>query len=361
MKKVLFSLTFILFSMLFLSCQRKESSENTSHSDSLKNVTLGDITDGEVDIIGDFDGDNITETGFALVYLEGAEQIQNSIVALSFPDSKIDTLFFEVAPQGYYEFVREGDLDGFAGDEITVYAQASLGDGNTAVVTTYTSREGKWQMLIDGFNTQNLPETISKNDLIFAENGEIIYYSYQTNEASGSEPALKSERTKANVIKADAQGDFDGDKLIETAKIKLKIKGDEQSSWTYTITFSNPKIKPFDVVSASDKIELINEGQLDNTKGDELSIKKATFNGGMLNPILALFSYHNGNWITATESIFVGGHLPDSLNLSKMIFKKGHQVFYHVYNPSWTLQVMEQAEADSVEKTNYSVQPLKVN
>jgi hypothetical protein len=129
---------------------------------------------------------------------------------------------------------------------------------------------------------------------------------------------------------ADAQGDFDGDGVVEAATVKLTTEGELQSKpWIYTIEFSNPKIVPFSFASGTEFYQILNEGTLNNIPGDELSV--LTQGGTMGLTQLQAYSFSNAIWGYAMDGVSSYVNLPDSIPLQDIILKVNSDVFFYDY------------------------------
>src|SRR5690242_548179 len=73
---------------------------------------------------------------------------------------------------------------------------------------------------------------------------------------------------------SDIQGDFNGDGTNETGALRLIKEGELQSTpWIYSLVFSDPAIQTLTFTNdLENPPTLINEGQLNDLPGDELSI-----------------------------------------------------------------------------------------
>ena len=79
----------------------------------------------------------------------------------------------------------------------------------------------------------------------------------------------------AKAEKTDVIGYFDGDRVMDT--VLIRILNDSNTNpdlpWSYAIEFSDPKFPPLEISPMmADGYVIINEGNLDPTEGEELSV-----------------------------------------------------------------------------------------
>ena len=132
-----------------------------------------------------------------------------------------------------------------------------------------------------------------------------------------------------NTIGTSIAGDFDGDGTIEKTTLQMYSKGKDEDEIDYfTINFSSAKIKPLKVSCDRDYLTLINEGDLNNIPGDEITVYSPPFGGCTFN--MTTYTYVNEKWKPIMEPILVSTACDEmsDADLQKRIFKEGHTVYY---------------------------------
>jgi hypothetical protein len=156
---------------------------------------------------------------------------------------------------------------------------------------------------------------------------------------SADESSYKSTVSKKNNRKSigtEIVGDFNGDGIFESAKVKHnKIQNDEMDdgrAMEYSIEFSYPEIKP--MKSKFYEILLINEGDLNNDGADEISIFQNPENGYVNS--LATYSYVNNNWKETIEMFLIPTDCEElsEEELQGKIFKENGKIYRLETNPS---------------------------
>ncbi|RYX99801.1 hypothetical protein EON78_02625 [bacterium] len=141
-------------------------------------------------------------------------------------------------------------------------------------------------------------------------------------------------------IKNSIKGDFDGDGLYETAQIELIKPGIiGEKSWEMKVNFSNPKIKAIQFQSEQEYSSLINEGNLNNTPGDEISILIPPANGNMY--YLKPYKLQGGEWkelfegfLTPSSILFLNDNNeidPGYIEFEERLFIDKDTVYYYDY------------------------------
>jgi hypothetical protein len=139
------------------------------------------------------------------------------------------------------------------------------------------------------------------------------------------------------IIGEKIQGDFNGDRKIDTATaIKIKEgQGNPIEDGTpdeYQIQFSGNGFKPINAGCCD--IRLINEHDLNNDGTDEISIYQAPMNGCIYS--MATYTFINGSWkqIVKPFSIPTGCDEISDDDLQKRIFKENKTIFYFYADPN---------------------------
>ncbi len=129
-------------------------------------------------IQGDFNGDEQKEYAFAVKTFQGQGNPLDGGTAdefsVNFSSDKLKSFTVGCCS---IKLINEGDLNGNGKDEITVY-QAPM-NGNTYSMTTYSNKNGKWEVIINTFLIPTGGNMLSDEELqkrIFKENGSVYFY-----------------------------------------------------------------------------------------------------------------------------------------------------------------------------------------
>jgi len=139
-----------------------------------KKQTSGSLLIGD-SIQGDFDGDGIMESASYRIKKEGGFEEEYEM-DINFSSPAIKTLPFN-ATRDYITLINESDLNGIAGDELTVYS--SPNHGCTYTMTTYTYNNNKWKEIMEPILVLTFCDPMPVEDLlkmIFREGNTIYYY-----------------------------------------------------------------------------------------------------------------------------------------------------------------------------------------
>jgi len=173
----------------------------TNESDELtdKNVTKPTkekITGASIgkSIVGDFDGDDEGEKATTEIVKEGKFDEEAFQLSVNFSSDNVKRLKVS-CDQNWIYLINEGDLNGVAGDELTIYSPPN--HGCTYTMTTYTFVNGTWQELMEPFMIMTGCDEISDEDLqnrIFLD-GNCVYFL----EADLNNENFKLVKTKAKL------------------------------------------------------------------------------------------------------------------------------------------------------------------
>ena len=143
-----------------------------------------------------------------------------------------------------------------------------------------------------------------------------------------------TEKHKSNLqlVGDKIQGDFDGDGKSEFAyMIKIKDqKGNPMEDGTpaeYEIQFSNEKLKPINVGCC--EVRLLNEGDLNNSGRDEISIFQAPMNGCTYS--MTTFTYDKKVWKELVNAFLFPTYCDpiSDEDLQKRVFKENNNIYYY--------------------------------
>lgn len=154
---------------------------------------------------------------------------------------------------------------------------------------------------------------------------------------AGKQVAVELKTSGLPIIGEKIQGDFNGDRKIDTATaIKIKEgQGNPIEDGTpdeYQIQFSGNGFKPINAGCCD--IRLINEHDLNNDGADEISIFQAPMNGCTYS--MTTYSFVNGSWkqIVKPFSIPTGCDDISDDDLQKRIFKENKTIYYFHVDPN---------------------------
>lgn len=134
------------------------------------------------------------------------------------------------------------------------------------------------------------------------------------------------------------EGDFNGDDKTETATItKVKTKlFNNQELIEYHIVFSDATVKPMILECPFKKMQLINEGDLNNDNSDDISI---SYELSPDTPISQMHtsSFNNFEWndIIGVFSINVGSDTLSAEQLQNIVTKKNKSIIYNTYGKNF--------------------------
>lgn len=154
---------------------------------------------------------------------------------------------------------------------------------------------------------------------------------------AGKKMAVELKNSGLPIIGEKIQGDFNGDKKIDTAAV-IKIKegqGNPMEDGTpdeYQIQFPGNDFKPINAGCCD--IRLVNEHDLNNDGTDEISIFQAPMNGCIYS--MATYSFIHGSWkqIVKPFSIPTGCDEMSDVDLQKRIFKENKTIYYFYVDPN---------------------------
>lgn len=146
---------------------------------------------------------------------------------------------------------------------------------------------------------------------------------------------IKNEEVKNTIdIWAPVTGDFNGDGKVEIATSILTKKGvgspmDDGTADEYEIQFSDKSIPPITKVSMGREVAIINEGDLNNDKKDDISTYTHPLNG--FHDVMSTYSFMDNKWIIIipTFGILTEGDYLNYDELQKMVFKEGNSFAYY--------------------------------
>ncbi|WP_177765757.1 hypothetical protein [Flavobacterium sp. I3-2] len=133
------------------------------------------------------------------------------------------------------------------------------------------------------------------------------------------------------------KGDFNGDGKIETAQL-VKIKQgfgnpiEDGTSDEFEIQFSNKKIKPIKIGCCN--AILVNEGDLNNKKGDEISIYQAPMNGCTYS--MSTYTYSKSEWKTVVDLFLIPTACENFsfTEIDNLVLKENNTIYYYTIDPN---------------------------
>ena len=148
---------------------------------------------------------------------------------------------------------------------------------------------------------------------------------------------INNETRNLPLIGEKIQGDFNGDGIKETAKV-VKTKNrignpiEDGIAEEYEIQFSDPNLKSIKVGCC--EVRLINEGDLNNDKTDEISIFQAPMNGCTYS--MTTYSFVKGDWIQLVKTFLISTACEDlsDKELQERIFKENNSIYFLDVDPN---------------------------
>lgn len=137
------------------------------------------------------------------------------------------------------------------------------------------------------------------------------------------------------------KGDFNGDGKLEIARL-VKVKQgfgnpiEDGEPDEYEIQFSNKKIKPIKIGCC--EAILVNEGDLNNDRKDEISIFQAPMNGCTYS--MATYTYSKSEWNIVVEPYLypTGCKSLSYKEIENLIVKENNNIYYYTIDPEeWKL------------------------
>ena len=132
------------------------------------------------------------------------------------------------------------------------------------------------------------------------------------------------------------EGDFNGDGKDEIASVKSRIMNDSLKMTEYSIEFSDSTMEPKSTQISNYKIvRLINEGDLNDDKADDISISYEQDESFPIS-IMETRSY-KANWkkIIYTFSMHGGKDTLNSQQLQNIVTKKEDSLIYFTYGDTY--------------------------
>ena len=129
------------------------------------------------------------------------------------------------------------------------------------------------------------------------------------------------------------QGDFSASGKQEVAFIVRTVAGqgnpiEDGTADEYEIQFSDISLKPIEAGCC--EMQLVNEGDLNEDGGDELSVFQEPMNGNTFS--MTTYTFTNGIWKELIKTFLVptGGDYLDQEQIQNMIFKENGVLYYYV-------------------------------
>lgn len=171
------ALFLLMVIQLFSACNQIRSNDVNFISDTTKNKKSEAIQPkiGQR-ISGDFNGDGILENTSTKILKEGILEEEPFQLEINFSSDSIKSLPFS-CDRNWIWLINEGDLNGIAGDELTVYSPPN--HGCTYAMTTFTFVNKNWKQLMEMFLVPTFCDEMSDEDLqkrIFIEGNDVYYF-----------------------------------------------------------------------------------------------------------------------------------------------------------------------------------------
>ena len=146
-----------------------------------------------------------------------------------------------------------------------------------------------------------------------------------------------NKKNKNRKIGKEISGDFNGDGKKETATV-VKIKkegrtlGENRNAVEYEIKFSKAGLKTIQVGCC--KAKIVNEGDLNNDKKDEISAFQAPNHGCTYT--MTTYSYINRKWKVVVKPILIPTACEQMTNekIQKRVFNEGDSIYYYETDPN---------------------------
>ena len=135
-----------------------------------------------------------------------------------------------------------------------------------------------------------------------------------------------SKKVSGRNVGEGLKGDFDGDGNIETAQLRLLKEGNfEESPFKFSIDFTNPKIPSFTFDSNHEEgAYLINEGELVNNAGDEISFFSPPLEGTL--GWIQVLTLKNYSWKDLVSAPYQTPN--DFKSAEEIIFRENGVLYY---------------------------------
>ncbi|MBC8988211.1 hypothetical protein H9X96_20855 [Pedobacter sp. N36a] len=178
-----------------------------------------------------------------------------------------------------------------------------------------------------------------KQLLILLSWGVISFPQWLQSEKHNTSGQIKTSNESAVLHKMEEriQGDFIGNgRRGYAAAVKIaERQGNPVEGGTadqYEIRFSDSRIKS--IMVGCCKVRLINEGDLNHDKADEISVFQAPMNGCTYS--MTTYSYKNGSWnkVVATFLIPTGCEMIRDQDLQQRVFLEKGTIYYYVSDPN---------------------------
>jgi hypothetical protein len=147
------------------------------------------------------------------------------------------------------------------------------------------------------------------------------------------------EKEKQN-IGTQIDGDFNGDEKSETAILKfVNAKNlDNDILFEYSVIFSDSTIKSISLENNFRRLQLINEGDLNDDKAEDISISYEIPSGVPVSR-METRSFNNDKWVYIIPFLDMSIHFGfDNLSLEKLqniVRKEGKSIHYYTYGNSF--------------------------
>jgi hypothetical protein len=210
MKSLFYGLILIAFPLLLGACRQHQKETQAQHHKESKQAQHSlpqQNKDAEQEILdsvsGDFNGDGNMECAQIVLVEAGEADERPWKMQVIFTDKNLPHLSFQ-SDQYYANIINSGNLNGKAGDELTLILPAN--HGNFQTLQPYTLRHDKWSYLFEAFLTPT-DMLVDPSDSIFIpiqqrifkSGNEVYYYDYQNIVSKDDEEHFEFVKVKAKL------------------------------------------------------------------------------------------------------------------------------------------------------------------
>lgn len=174
----------------------------------------------------------------------------------------------------------------------------------------------------------------------------LLFYQYScgnSKQSNLSEAAAiqESEKQQVNIknslsiaIGDSITGDFNGDGTLDVAILRIVKEGVfQEEAWTLAVEFSDKDIPSIEFQCDREYSTLINEGDLNNIAGDEITIYSPPLGGCTYH--MTTYSLIDHKWKIIVPTFLIPTACEEISNdeLQARIFKEGNSIYYYETDP----------------------------